>query len=65
MLTRVTEQGLCIPKELLAGMTDVEIRRENGFVIIAPVEDPILHLGQDPLDDDITDASTHHDQYLH
>jgi hypothetical protein len=28
-------------------------------------EDPILSLGEDPVDDDVTDASVNHDRYLY
>ncbi|HXU38463.1 MAG TPA: hypothetical protein VN937_19055 [Blastocatellia bacterium] len=67
MRTEVTEQGLFIPKRFLEGVKEVEIRKENGMVLIvpAPSDDPILQLGQDPIDDDVTDASVEHDRYIY
>jgi virulence-associated protein VagC len=67
MRTEVTEQGLFIPKQFLEGIKEVEIRKENGMVLIvpAPSEDPILQLGQDPIDDDVTNASVEHDRYIY
>lgn len=67
MRTEVTDQGLLIPKEFLAGIKEVEIRKENGMILIVPLplNDPILQLGQDPIDDDVTDASVDHDRYIY
>lgn len=66
MTTKVTEQGLLIPKELVEDMDEVEIRKEQNFIIITPVgaQDPIFEFGRDPIDCDITDASINHDRYL-
>ena len=68
MRTRVTEQGVIIPKEWLTGIVEVDIRQENNHIIITPVvtleQDPLLALGQDPINLDITDASINHDAYL-
>ena len=62
----VTAQPTVIPRELLGGMTEVEIRNENNRIII-PLQklDPILRLGSEPIDDTITDGSVNHDRYLH
>jgi hypothetical protein len=50
----------------LKGIKEVEIRKDNGVVLVVPVtEDPILALGSRPIADDITDASKHHDRYLY
>jgi virulence-associated protein VagC len=67
MRTRVTAQGLLIPKEWLRGVVEVDIRQENNQIIIVPVQqsdDPLLRLGSEPIRMDITDASTNHDHYL-
>jgi len=66
MKTEVTDQGLVIPKRFLEGIKEVEIRKENGNILIVPIppKDPILQLGQDPIDDDVTDASVEHDRYI-
>lgn len=67
MKVKVTEQGVIVPKQMLEDFDEVEIRRENGFVLILPTvdEDPIFQLGTDPIDDDITDASERHDEYIY
>jgi len=67
MRTEVTDQGLLIPKRFLEGIKEVEIRKENGMILIVPLpsNDPILQLGQDPIDDDVTDASVEHDRYIY
>lgn len=63
----VTAQPIVIPRKLLGGMTEVEIRNENNRIIIIPLPepDPNLRLGSEPIDDTITDASVNHDRYLH
>jgi len=67
MRTEVTDQGLLVPKRFLEGIKEVEIRKENGIILIVPLppKDPILQLGQDPIDDDVTDASVEHDRYIY
>lgn len=81
MRTKVTAEGLLIPKGLLEGLDEVEIRRENGFVLILPAsddastqdadfspipdDDPIYQFGKDPIDVGITDAASNHDRYIY
>jgi virulence-associated protein VagC len=67
MIAKVSEQGLLIPKELLAGVDQVEIRQENDTLRIIPLSigDSILNLGADSIDDEVTDASSNHDRYLY
>ncbi len=63
MTTKVTAQGVVIPKELLGNAEEVDIRKENNLIIISPVkaEDPIFQLGRNPVMIDIDDASENHD----
>ena len=67
MKTKVTEQGVLIPKQLLEGIEEVEIRKENGFILVLPVPefDPVFNIGKNPIDIDITDASVNHDYYIY
>ena len=67
MTTKVTEQGIIIPKTLLGDMDEVEIRVERDFIVIVSTsaKDPILNLGQQPVTTDVNDASINHDAYLH
>ncbi|MDQ2746260.1 MAG: hypothetical protein M3T96_03265 [Acidobacteriota bacterium] len=66
MRTQVTEQGIFIPKQMLEGVKEVEIRKEKSVIVIVPIsaEDPILQFGKEPVEDAVTDASVNHDKYL-
>jgi virulence-associated protein VagC len=67
MKAKVTKKGLLIPKEMLAGVEEVEISQENHRIIISPFvkSDPILDLGKRPVECGVSDASEHHDSYLY
>jgi len=67
MKAKVTEQGVVVPKEFLEGAEEVEIRKENGLIMIIPTTkgDPILELGKHPVMCGAPDASEHHDRYLY
>jgi virulence-associated protein VagC len=67
MKVKVTENGLVIPKEFLDGVDEVEIRKTDNLVVIVPTTrgDPILDLGQNPVECGVPDASERHDQYLY
>jgi len=66
MKCSVTDQGLLIPKYLLEGVDEVEIRQEQTRLVIVPIPeaDALLDLGSEPIVD-ITDASIEHDRYLY
>lgn len=66
MKTKVTEQGVIVPKKFLKGIKEVEIRKENNLVLVVPVtDDPIFQLGSHPISDEIEDASENHDAYIY
>lgn len=67
MKAKVTKRGLIIPKEMLEGAEEVEIRKKDHRLVIWPVSkgDPILNLGKHPVECGATDASEHHDRYLY
>ncbi len=67
MKTEVTEQGVNIPKHLLGGAKEIEIRQENNRIVIIPLseEDPILRFGKNPVEDEVTDVSIDHDKYIY
>ena len=67
MRTKVTEHGVLIPKLLLEGIDEVEIRKEQNVIIVVPVtaNDPMLELGKQPITLDVDDASVNHDRYLY
>lgn len=66
MRTKVTEDGVLLPKQWFEGINEVEIRREHNLILIEPIAetDPIFSLGTHPIVDDVEDASLHHDRYL-
>ncbi len=43
MKVKVTEKGVVVPKELLNGVDEVDIRKENNLIVIIPKtkDDPI------------------------
>jgi hypothetical protein len=68
MKAQVTPEGLFIPKHLLEGIHEVEIRKEHDCLFIIPLtieNDPIFELGSSPVTTEEHDASEHHDQYLY
>lgn len=67
MKAKVTEKGVVIPKEFLQGIEEVEIRKEDNLIVIVPTtkSDPIVALGQDPVECGAADASERHDKYLY
>jgi hypothetical protein len=67
MRTKVTEHGVLIPKMLLEGIDEVEIRKEQNVIVVVPVMvgDPILGLGKQPITLNVDDASVNHDRYLY
>jgi len=67
MRTKVTENGVLIPKEWLEGIDEVDIQQTHNMIIVVPVQtdDPILNLGKQPVLLDVEDASLNHDRYLY
>ena len=67
MKVKVTDKGVVIPRTYLEGIREVEIRKENGLILIVPVPDidPISELGKMPVECGSPDASEKHDKYLY
>ena len=67
MRTKVTDEGVVIPKELLTGITEVDIRKQNGIIVVVPMgkEDPIYDIGKNPVKLGIPDASENLDKYVY
>ena len=67
MKVKVTENGVTVPRELLDDAEEVEIRKENGKVIVTPLPKvaPILGLGENPVACGAPDASEQLDRYLY
>jgi virulence-associated protein VagC len=64
MRTKVTEQGVTLPKHWFPGVAEVEIQREDDRVVVVPVrpDDPITRLGLNPVNIDVDDAAANHDR---
>ena len=67
MRSKVTEQGVILPKQWFQGVAEVEIQREDDRVVVVPVraDDPITRLGENPINVDMDDAAANHDRYLY
>jgi len=67
MKVKVTEAGVVIPKKLLIGVAEVEIRKERNIIMVVPAvkEDPIFKLGMHPVACNTPDASENPDKYLY
>ncbi|MBC8870953.1 MAG: hypothetical protein H8E44_16130 [Planctomycetes bacterium] len=66
MRSKVTEQGVILPKQWFPGVAEVDIRREGDRVVVVPVreDDPITKLGENPISVEVDDAAANHDRYL-
>jgi len=67
MRSKLTDDGVNLPRQWFLGATEVDIQREDNRVIVVPVskDDPIAKLGQNPINLDVDDAATNHDRYLY
>lgn len=65
MRTKVNENGVLIPKDLLPGITEVDIRKQNGVIMVIPAgkDDPVYDIGKDPVASGVSDASENLDKY--
>jgi len=64
----VTDQGVVIPKEWFPGVNEVDVKRKEGGVIILQPDtaiDPIVGLGEHPVECGIADGSENHNHYLY
>ena len=67
MKAKVTKRGVIIPKEFFEGVEEVEIRKEDGVILVVPIaaEDPIWGMGKNPVKAGLLDASENHDRYIY
>ncbi len=67
MRTHVTENGVTIPRGMLEGVDEVEIKQQGRNIVVIPVadDDPIFRFGKNPVEDTITDASVNLDNYIY
>ena len=67
MKQKVTDAGVTIPREMLDDAEEVEIRRENGRIVVEPLprRDAILGLGERPVMTGLPDGAASHDAHLY
>ena len=72
MKVKVTARGITIPRRMLGGAMEVEVRQEEDRIVVVPVgeqplppDDALYELGSDPVDMGVTDGSISHDHYLY
>lgn len=67
MKAKVTPDGVQVPRRMLGEAEEVEIRLEEGRIIVVPLvaDDPIAGLGTAPVACEAPDASEEHDRYLY
>lgn len=66
MKAKVDDRGLLVPRAMLEGFDEVEIRVEDGRIVITPLRpDSIMRLGLRPLTTPEVDVSERHDDYLY
>lgn len=67
MKITVTKNGATIPKSMLKGAREVDIRKEKDRIIVVPVpfDDPIFRIGKKPVKGGVTDSSVNVDRYLY
>ena len=67
MRTQVTKDGVNIPRLMLEGVDQVEIKQHGKNIIVTPVndEDPIFRFGKNPVVDTVTDASVNLNKYIY
>ena len=61
------DEGVVIPKRLLKGVTEVEIRQAGDVVVVFPKskEDSLFKLGRNPVACNTPDASENLDKYIY
>ena len=69
MKATVLDNGVLIPKRLLRGVAQVDIRKEKaGRIVITPQTapvDPLLGLGSNPVKSRLRNGAAKHDKYLY
>lgn len=64
----VGDTGVLIPRRMLRGVTEVEIRKQGRNIVIEPSvrdSDPIFDLGKTPVRSGVNDGAEHHDAHLY
>lgn len=68
MKATVKHKGLLIPRKLLKGIKEADIKWEQDKIVVLPVKlekDPIFALGKRPGHSGLKNASINHDEYIY
>ena len=64
----VSGTGVLIPRRMLRGVKEVEIRQDGRNIVVQPSagnSDPVFGLGQHPVRTGVADGAEHHDAHLY
>ena len=59
--------GVLIPRRMLRGVKEVEIRKDGRNIVVEPAargSDPVFGLGEHPVRSGVVDGAEHHDAHL-
>jgi virulence-associated protein VagC len=68
MRATAKKNGLTIPKRLLKGVAEFEVKDLGKRLVLVPAgeaEDPVFSLGEDPRGTGLRNAPRKHDEYLY
>ncbi len=68
MKAMVGDTGVLIPRRMLRGVKEVEIRKQGRNIVVEPSareSDPIFNLGKSPVRSGADDGAARHDAYLY
>ena len=60
--------GVLIPRRMLRGVKEVEIRKQGRNILVEPSarkSDPVFDLGKTPVHTGVNDGAEHHDAHLY
>ncbi len=64
----VGDTGVLIPRRMLRGVKEVEIRKQGRNIVVEPSardSDPIFDLGKTPVRSGVSDGAERHDAHLY
>ena len=64
----VSGNGVLIPRRMLRGVKEVEIRQDGRTIVAQPAareSDPLFGLGEHPVRSGVADGAEHHDTHLY
>lgn len=68
MKATVGNTGVLIPRRMLRGVKEVEIRKQGRSIVVEPSareSDPVFELGKNPVHSGVPDGAEHHDAHLY